>query len=499
MKKYLLIFLMMFIPTIVYASPIYTYTYTCDVPGICSYELYEDNELITPGNTITLYSDTNHTERLTSTKGNTCSIPTVLFENDGNATLYGKIIQEDETEVNIELFNANMELPRPTNVKSSIVLTTQAPALKITFDAVANANGYLIKNNGNLVVDTKSTSYSINKLKYGVSYIYTVQAYRCLNEACTARIESSTVSTNTIKPTQQRQGVNVTANGRYDQNKLVISKPGSGTTSGVNTITYEIYRAKAGSSFTLIKTITNAPLTSAYTYIDTISGAQINATYNYKVVTKYDSSSVTLDTKSIKATVTVPTITSTYNPNNQNQTVVYTNRGAGIKYEVYRATSKKGKYTKIYDGANTQVTKKGTWNKTYYYKVRAYYTLNGKKTYTGYSSIVSRKLTMVAITKYPYTYNVNGTTDIIKSIAVTRKSAGSSSKNAKYSLKLTHTKTVSTKAQTVKYRIRFYNYDKKQYKDVWISVKLAKGTKKNPKTTVTVNIPYWATQYELMK
>lgn len=65
-------------------------------------------------------------------------------------------------------------------------------------------------------------------------------------------------------------------------------------------------------------------------------------------------------------------------------------------YEIYQSTSKKGTYKKI-----RTVTKKATIsynkkklksNKKYYYKVRAYNTINGKKVYGSYSSVKGKKV-----------------------------------------------------------------------------------------------------------
>ena len=60
-------------------------------------------------------------------------------------------------------------------------------------------------------------------------------------------------------------------------------------------------------------------------------------------------------------------------------------------YVVYRATSKNGKYkavSTIKKGSTVSYTnKKLTSKKTYYYKVRAYRVVNGKKVYSGYSKV----------------------------------------------------------------------------------------------------------------
>ena len=61
-------------------------------------------------------------------------------------------------------------------------------------------------------------------------------------------------------------------------------------------------------------------------------------------------------------------------------------------YRVYRATSKSGSYTKVADTTGTSYTNTGlTTSKTYYYKVRAWVTVSGNRTYSAQTSAVSVK------------------------------------------------------------------------------------------------------------
>lgn len=68
-------------------------------------------------------------------------------------------------------------------------------------------------------------------------------------------------------------------------------------------------------------------------------------------------------------------------------------KASGVSgYQVYRATKKKGKYKKVKTLAKTRfVNKKLKRGKTYYYKVRAYKNVNGKKVYGAYSKIAKVK------------------------------------------------------------------------------------------------------------
>lgn len=65
-------------------------------------------------------------------------------------------------------------------------------------------------------------------------------------------------------------------------------------------------------------------------------------------------------------------------------------------YELYMSTSQKGKYSKIKTsskGSTVKYTKSSLKkNKKYYFKVRAYKTVNGKKIYSSYSSVKSIKV-----------------------------------------------------------------------------------------------------------
>ena len=58
------------------------------------------------------------------------------------------------------------------------------------------------------------------------------------------------------------------------------------------------------------------------------------------------------------------------------------------KYQVYQATSKNGKYTKVKTTSTTSYTAKSLQKgKTYYYKVRGYKGTKTGKVYTSYSSV----------------------------------------------------------------------------------------------------------------
>lgn len=115
----------------------------------------------------------------------------------------------------------------------------------------------------------------------------------------------------------------------------------------------------------------------------------------YKTISKKKyygsySSTLTLTTKPSSTQITSLTTKS------KKATLKWNKVSNASGYEVYMATSKSGKYSKISTitkAKTVSYTKsKLTKNKTYYFKVRAYKTVSGKKVYSSYSSVKSIKV-----------------------------------------------------------------------------------------------------------
>lgn len=213
------------------------------------------------------------------------------------------------------------------------------------------------------------------KIKYNNGYGYVSNKY--------LKIDSS----NQQSPTLSKPTVKVSSNS-YNSNKLSWNKvTGS---SG-----YEVLRAtsKTG-TYKSVKTITSG---STVSYTD--KSLATGTTYYYKVrayrtVDKkkvYSSYSSVVSAKPVLKTPSVK-LTS----GSKKATIKWEKISGASGYEVYRATSKSGKYSKIKtitkNSTVSYVNSSLTKNKTYYYKVRAYRTVNGKKIYSSYSVAKSVKV-----------------------------------------------------------------------------------------------------------
>ena len=154
---------------------------------------------------------------------------------------------------------------------------------------------------------------------------------------------------------------------------------------------YKVYRAKKKKGkYELLNT------TEALSYSDSsIIGGR---NYYYKVVAYYKNESTTINGEASDVVLQVGTLKKVSlrvkNKKKTTASLSWKKVAGAKKYQIYRATRKKGKYSKIATTKkltykNTSLSKK----KTYYYKVRAYYVKAGKNIYGSYSNAKSIKIT----------------------------------------------------------------------------------------------------------
>lgn len=97
----------------------------------------------------------------------------------------------------------------------------------------------------------------------------------------------------------------------------------------------------------------------------------------------------------VRTKLQTPTITSLTSPSKGKALIKWANIGSETGYQVYYSTSKSGEYKKLTTTKANKVsfTKSGlTKGKTYYFKVRAYKSVDGKTIYSKFSSIKSLKI-----------------------------------------------------------------------------------------------------------
>ncbi|AZU64689.1 S8 family serine peptidase [Neobacillus mesonae] len=174
-----------------------------------------------------------------------------------------------------------------------------------------------------------------------------------------------------------------------DYNKLTVSWA---KVTGASS--YDVYRATSKTG-----KYTKAATVKGTSYSN--SGLTTGTTYYYKVVANGTVDGVKLASPyssvvSGKPALKTPTGVKAAKASSTSVKVNWSKVNGASGYQVYRATSKAGKYSavktvtsgKTVSFTNTKLAK----GKTYYYKVRAYKTVSSKKVYSSYSAVVSKGL-----------------------------------------------------------------------------------------------------------
>ena len=146
---------------------------------------------------------------------------------------------------------------------------------------------------------------------------------------------------------------------------------------------YKVEKSLNGKTYTSLENLPG-PGTLA------VSGHEIGKTYYYRVKTCNSNGTCSKWTVvSKKQTTRVPDFSLETTSKNVMITITAVQEADG--YEIYRSTSKNGKYTlvkSLTDLTYNNKTKKGT---KYYYKVRSYKTVSGKKVYSSYTKVQNIK------------------------------------------------------------------------------------------------------------
>ncbi|QDY44822.1 hypothetical protein HF394_02495 [Planococcus glaciei] len=323
----------------------------------------------------------------------------IIDELKPNTTYYFKM-KTIKSDPDYTVYSSDSQIikatPSLTGVTSVKAASGGFDKVKVSWAKSSEATGYEIYRAAtstgtyNLVgtVTSGSTlSYINSTLTTGRSYHYKVRAYRLVNGK---KIYSSFSTSANAKPILAAVTSAKAVSTGYSKNKISWAQ-----VSGASG--YEIHRAtsKTG-TYSNIKTISgaavltyeNTGLTTGKNYFykvrayRMVDGVKIYGTYS-GIVNAIPALAKPLKISAAKATST--SIKTSWSK---------VSEASG--YEVYRATSQTGTYTKVktlISASTVTFTNTGlSKGKTYYYKVRAYRTVNGKKIYSPYTNIASIRL-----------------------------------------------------------------------------------------------------------
>ena len=251
----------------------------------------------------------------------------------------------------------NYKLTAPS-VKTDYLISTGKPYIK--WAAVAGASKYEVYRSGSkdgtypLLGTTTATNYTDNKANAGYIYYYKVKA---VNANSIKSNYSATVAAtcHCARPVVKPDYL------------ISTGKPYIKWTAVAGASKYYVYRS--GSSNGTYKYVGT---TTATNYTDNKANAGYTYYYKVKAVSKVSSGANSYYSVVIGATCHCARPSVKITTSNGSPKLTWNAVAGANKYEVYRATSKNGSYTKMFTTSNLSYTntsaKAGT---TYYYKVKA--------------------------------------------------------------------------------------------------------------------------------
>ena len=253
----------------------------------------------------------------------------------------------------------NYKLTAPS-VKTDYLISTGKPYIK--WAAVAGANKYEVYRSGSkdgtytLLGTTTAANYTDSKANAGYTYYYKVKAISSVkNTANSALSAAVAVTCRCARPVVKPDYL------------ISTGKPYIKWTAVSGASKYYVYRSGSkDGTYTLLGT------TTATNYTDNKANAGYTYYYKVKAVSKVSSGANSYYSVVIGATCHCARPSVKITTSNGSPRLTWNAVAGANKYEVYRATSKNGSYTKMFTTSNLSYTntsaKAGT---TYYYKVKA--------------------------------------------------------------------------------------------------------------------------------
>ena len=254
---------------------------------------------------------------------------------------------------------ATCHCARPV-VKPDYLISTGKPYIKWT--AVSGASKYEVYRSGSkdgtytLLGTTTAANYTDSKANAGYTYYYKVRAISKVRSTANSSLSATVAATcHCARPVVKPDYL------------ISTGKPYIKWTAVSGASKYEVYRSGSkDGTYTLLGT------TTATNYTDNKANAGYTYYYKVKAVSKVSSGANSYYSVVIGATCHCARPSVKITTSNGSPRLTWNAVTGASQYEVYRATSKNGSYTKMFTTSNLSYTntsaKAGT---TYYYKVKA--------------------------------------------------------------------------------------------------------------------------------
>jgi alpha-tubulin suppressor-like RCC1 family protein/fibronectin type 3 domain-containing protein len=275
----------------------------------------------------------------------------------------------------------------PTNLT---VTSLTYDSARVSFNPVSGASGYFVYIKGEndstytRVYDGTLTTITLNDLTPGIEYNVAVLSYFYYNSELVTGLATEQLFRTTLSAPVV-SGKMLTLNSAQLTWNAV---PGASL--------YHVYKKNnATQNFELV--ISTADLT--YTMNELVTGS-VNT---FKVVACGEFEGVPVCSQdsnvfSLTSALSIPTGLNISSIDYNAIELSFTASDGVSGYEIYRATSSTGTYTKIATITAVTYTNSGlSFNTSYFYKIRSYVTIDGVTTYSGYTTVISGKTALKAV------------------------------------------------------------------------------------------------------
>lgn len=279
--------------------------------------------------------------------------------------------------------------------------TAKATDANISWTALSGVTGYELYLEGQLIYKGNSTSYVDHDLTVGKKYTYSIRGYVTIGDTT----YYSNYSHNEITPKLLKVN-NLTITPNMSTKSLEFKFDAVEGATG-----YKIYRSSTSTGkYSQIAKCTGTEYT--------LKNVTVGTPYYYKVVayTTYNGSEINGVESNVKGLKLLPDKVTNVkaNPYNFTSLKITWNKMPNVSgYEVWYSTAKAGTYKKVKTttGLYALVTKLTT-GKNYYFKVRSYVLVSGKKIYSSFSDIAytyprPTNVTNLKVARYNYSATRN--------------------------------------------------------------------------------------------
>jgi hypothetical protein len=294
----------------------------------------------------------------------------------------------------------NMEDPEnPVKIPiTSGTLTSSYESLTITITYLDGSQVITqdLEDDEFMVTKKNAAGETVSKITYHANGTYTIEGFELSLAAKSSSVYSGSgiLSFDSNDDPINLQSLSIGESVLSTEDYSVES---SNDTDGGMTITIDasVLSSLSNGSYTLTLTTVNGSADCDFT-VSKISYHYTKPTTETPKDADGDTDTPTVDwEKKIKDGVENTTISAKSKVTSGSITVFWT-KSKGYKvdgYQIFRSTKKSGGYKKFFTTTKNSYknTKTLTSGKRYYYKVRGYRSVNGKKVYTQWSNIVSRK------------------------------------------------------------------------------------------------------------